>query len=228
MDFIDDSSLTSGETEQDRREALADKGFTGTLRGFLDWIAELLMYGGLVESEPQEHPVFRGREVVEIAMITGGFSTDEHLLSRVFRDSVLLRSWWESTHAGGRYVYLIPTSSLASDEEREWLKPDNGVFESSPAPGACRSSPPTAQSPSCRSSTRADSSWSTARAATGSAPRARKVPWWSDPGAITPTSPRPRAQPSSPEPPSRQQAAVDRSSGRPLPLLEQRDPSCRR
>lgn len=129
MDFIDDGSLTSGETEQDWREALADKGFTGTLRGFLDWIAELLMYGGLVESEPQEHPLFRGREVVEIAMITGGFSTDEHLLSRVFRDSFLLRSWWESTHAGGRYVYLIPTSSLASDEEREWLKPDNGVFE---------------------------------------------------------------------------------------------------
>lgn len=129
MDFPDNAQALSGETEQDRRETRADEGFTGTLRGFIDWIADLLMYGGLVEKEPKEHPVFRGREVVEISLITGGFSTDEHLLSRVFRDSFMLRSWWESTHSGGLYVYLVPTSELASDEEREWLKPADGVFE---------------------------------------------------------------------------------------------------
>ena len=44
-----------GETEQGRREKKARPGFAGTLQGYLDWLDEMLMYGGLTLAEPRPH-----------------------------------------------------------------------------------------------------------------------------------------------------------------------------
>ncbi|BAS11809.1 hypothetical protein AHiyo8_01120 [Arthrobacter sp. Hiyo8] len=116
------------ETEQGRREKEAQPGFTGTLQGYLDWLDEMLMYGGLTLSEPRLHPWRKNQLVHELKLVTGGFSTDEKLIGRVERDLLGLM-YWESSHRGGLFVFQIPQDALDSGQVREWMKPETNVFE---------------------------------------------------------------------------------------------------
>lgn len=91
-------------------------GFTGTLRGFLDFLTEHVSgYGGMAVGAPQpcECDPNRG-DVVRIELVTGGYSDDEALMSRV-RSSLFGFRFWESTHRGGLYVYEVPLRALESD-----------------------------------------------------------------------------------------------------------------
>lgn len=108
------------QSPQGIREAEQDKGFYGTLAGYLDWISEMLMYKGFNLSEPMPHPMF-GREIRTLELTTAGFSTDERLCGLVL-DSPL-GSMWNSSHVGGLFVYYISTKELASDHESQWLNP---------------------------------------------------------------------------------------------------------
>lgn len=116
------------ETEQGRRELQAEPGFSGTLQEYLDWLDEMLMYGGLTLSEPRPHPWRKSQLVRELKLVTGGFSTDEKLIGRAER-GLLGLMYWESSHRGGLFVYLIPQEALDSELVREWMKPETGVFE---------------------------------------------------------------------------------------------------
>lgn len=111
------------ETEQGQRELAAAPGFEGTLRDYLDWIEEMLMYGSLQLSEAREidSPPFAGKLFHELRLVTGGFSTDESLLHRVRQG--FLSMFWMSEHRGGLYVYEIPDSMLESDEIYPWMRP---------------------------------------------------------------------------------------------------------
>lgn len=106
---------------KDRAELAVESGFTGTLSEFLDWIEDSLIYGGLVRKPIVDS---YGRPKVQVDMITGGASSDESLLGRVYRSGSLI-SAWRSTHAGGLYVYEFPDDWFTS-ESREWLKPSAG------------------------------------------------------------------------------------------------------
>lgn len=111
------------DTEQGQRELAAGPGFTGTLRDYLAWIEEVLMYGSLQlgEAREVEHPVSTDALQRELRLVTGGFSTDESLLHRVRQG--FLAMYWESEHRGGLYLYEIPASALESTEVYPWMRP---------------------------------------------------------------------------------------------------------
>ena len=115
------------ETEQGKREKEAQPGFTGTLRAYLDWIEELLMYGSFRLSEPQLHEWRKNQLFRELRLVTRGFSTDEMLIGRA--EQGLLSMYWESSHRGGLFVFFIPESALNSEDIHEWMKPETDVFE---------------------------------------------------------------------------------------------------
>ncbi|MDP9904595.1 hypothetical protein [Arthrobacter bambusae] len=116
------------DTEQGKCELEAKPGFTGTLQGYLEWLDGMLMYGGLTLSEPQPHEWRKGL-FRELRLVTGGFSTDEKLIGRAER-GLLGLMYWESSHRGGLFVFLIPQDALDSEVVHEWMKPETGVFES--------------------------------------------------------------------------------------------------
>lgn len=110
---------------KDRAELASEAGFKGTLAEFLDWLEESLVYGGMrrLPDTPDEYRP--GKKVLRIELFTGGFSSDEHLLGRVFT-SPYTRSAWRSMHAGGLYVYEFNDSWQDSDKEYQWLQPELG------------------------------------------------------------------------------------------------------
>jgi hypothetical protein len=113
------------ESPQGIREAETQVGFTGILRAYLEWIESMLMDGSLRVSPAEEHEWRSGR-YHRLELVTGGFSTDETLLGRVRQGRIAMH--WESEHAGGLYVYLIPEWALASIESSAWMRPDDGIF----------------------------------------------------------------------------------------------------
>ncbi|MDP9903233.1 hypothetical protein [Arthrobacter bambusae] len=114
------------ETPQGMREKEAQPGFTGTLRGYLDWINEMLMYGSIRVSEPQPHEWRKGL-FREVSLVTGGYSTDEKLIGRI--RTGLLSMFWESSHSGGLDIYLIREEQFANEAVQQWMRPDDGIFE---------------------------------------------------------------------------------------------------
>lgn len=110
---------------KDRAELASEAGFKGTLAEFLDWLEESLVYGGMrrLPDTPDEYRP--GKKVLRIELFTGGFSSDEHLLGRVFT-SPYTRSAWRSMHAGGLYVYEFNDSWQDSAEPIQWLQPELG------------------------------------------------------------------------------------------------------
>lgn len=111
--------------EKDSAELARESGFTGTLRGFLEWLRDALVYGQVSVGTPEADQW--GRLKTRVELVTGGYSSDEGLLGRVSRN-VLVQSAWQSTHAGGLYVYEFHQEWLESTDEHEWLAPDDGVF----------------------------------------------------------------------------------------------------
>lgn len=71
-----------------------------------------------------------GRLKTKVELVTGGYSSDEHLLHRV-STNVYVGAAWRSTHAGGLYVYEFDQSWMTSRDELVWLAPDTGLFNSS-------------------------------------------------------------------------------------------------
>lgn len=122
------SSYASTPEEQKDSSALAsEEGFTGTLAAFIEWLKNSLCYGGVMVSEAVSghRP---GAKVMRVETVTGGFSSDEHLLGRVQR-SPLMAGNWESSHRGGLTVYVFPIYWFESTEEHEFLAPEDGVLE---------------------------------------------------------------------------------------------------
>lgn len=106
------------EAERDSAEIASDTGFYGTLREFFDWLSDSLAFGSVRVAEPS--PDAFGHMRVEVVTVTGGFSSDEHLLGRVSRLPVF-RGAWRSSHAGGRDVYEFAEQQLDWPAE---LKPE--------------------------------------------------------------------------------------------------------
>ena len=123
-----DEPVPFEETEQGQREKEAQPGFTGPLQGYLDWLDGMLMYGGLTLSEPRPHEWRKDQLFRELRLVTGGFSTDEKLIGRAERGLLGLK-YWESSHGGGLFVFLIPESALDDGQIHEWMKPETNVFE---------------------------------------------------------------------------------------------------
>lgn len=98
-------------------------GFTGTVPGFVDWLNEHLVYGAAVVGEPKPDSLLRTKQVREVRLVTGGYSSDEALLGRVFQGSVFMLRFWQSLHRGGLYVYEVPVDVVESDELIAWLEP---------------------------------------------------------------------------------------------------------
>lgn len=113
-------------TTKDRSEIASENGFTGTFAAFIEWLQASLVYGGVIVRDPVKDE--RGRTVVHVETVTGGFSSDEALLGR------LGRYWWMAHHwvssqRGGLSVYEFTLEETISDVERVWLEPADGVFE---------------------------------------------------------------------------------------------------
>jgi hypothetical protein len=114
------------EIEKDSSEIASEEGFTGTFTAFMEWLSDALAYGGIrVLGE-----VLNGhdRPVIKVETFTGGFSSDEHLLSRV-KCSAYMASSWISSHSGGLTVYEFPLWLANGTDELVWLAPEDGVFE---------------------------------------------------------------------------------------------------
>ncbi|MFF2053726.1 hypothetical protein ACFVU2_19135 [Leifsonia sp. NPDC058194] len=110
--------------EKSRTDIAAEEGFTGTFQGFIEWLGESLIYGGLRVHDPA--PDQWGRLSTTIETFTGGFSSDEHLLGRL-RFSLWLTTNWVRSERGGLDVYEFPDWLVNDPEEREWLEPDRGL-----------------------------------------------------------------------------------------------------
>jgi hypothetical protein len=113
---------------KDRAEIAAETGFTGTFAGFLAWLEESLVYGGI--RHEMTEPDRWDRRHVKVGTVTGGYSSDERLLHHVER-SLMVRSFWVESHRGGGTTYEFPEAFLTSDEEHTWVKPATNVFETS-------------------------------------------------------------------------------------------------
>jgi hypothetical protein len=114
--------------EKDNAELASKEGFTGTLADFLDWLDRALVYGFIHVHEESLNQF--GRPVIKIETVTGGYSSDEHLLGNV-EHSVQFGSYWASKHKGGLVTYEFPVDLLSSNDEVTWLAPDStdGLFE---------------------------------------------------------------------------------------------------
>lgn len=113
---------------KDRAEIAAETGFTGTFAGFLAWLEESLVYGGI--RHEMTEPDRWDRRHVKVSTVTGGYSSDEKLLHRVEK-SLTPSHYWVESHRGGGTSYEFPEAFLTSDEERTWVKPDTSVFQTS-------------------------------------------------------------------------------------------------
>lgn len=111
--------------EKDSAELANETGFTGTFHAFLEWLDASLVYGVIKVHAPAPNDF--GRLVTRVKTVTGGYSSDERLLGRL-RRSLFLSTNWVLSERGGLTVYEIP-EWLTGDEEREWLEPDRGKFE---------------------------------------------------------------------------------------------------
>lgn len=108
------------ETEQGRREAWIDEGFTGSFADLVEWMGRALMNGSVeLASAPVPDPLIGKRQVRRLDLVSRGFSTAELAMERL--RSGLLGFYWESSHRGGLDVYLVPEDLVASDEEHEWV-----------------------------------------------------------------------------------------------------------
>lgn len=97
------------EQEKDSAEIASETGFAGSLGDFLEWLGDALVYGHVNVSDPM--PDRWGRLRVEVSTVTGGFSSDEHLLARV--DALVeFRMGWRSSHAGGLRKYRFSAKAL--------------------------------------------------------------------------------------------------------------------
>lgn len=105
-------------------------GFTGTLPDFLDWLAGYVSgYASLIVSEPRPCSWNPNRGLVHhVEAVTGGYSDDEDLFSRL-RHSMFGFRFWESSHRGGLTVYEVPVSALESADEVTWMEPITDVFQ---------------------------------------------------------------------------------------------------
>lgn len=127
IDDLVEDPVHDTEPELDRAEVASRDGFSGSLPEFLDWLKERLCYGGLHVSEPR--PDDWGRMRVTVETVTGGYSSDEHLLARVDRLLPFMMAW-RSTHAGGLRVYefaqrdLRPTSEWSVELAPEGEEPE--------------------------------------------------------------------------------------------------------
>lgn len=128
MTFTPGDHIPFEETEQGKRKLEAKPGFTGTLQGYLHWLCEMLMYRGLTLSELRPHEWRKDQFFRELRLVTGGFSTDEKLIARAERGLLGLK-YWESSHRGGLFVFLIPESALDDGQIRQWMEPETNVFE---------------------------------------------------------------------------------------------------
>lgn len=114
------------DTDRDRSEIASEEGFTGTLSAFLEWLKDSLTYGFVLIHEEGLNRF--GNPVIRVETVTGGYSSDEHLLGRVSR-SVFVQANWHSSHRGGLVIYEFPTDWVTSENELTWLEPENDVFE---------------------------------------------------------------------------------------------------
>lgn len=114
----------------DRKMAIDDVGFTGTLYGFLFWLDEALMSSAITVGEPEPRAradsLATDRLVRRIEMISGGHPDDDELLHRIQRGP--LAAYWVSSYAGGLYVYEVPAERFGDGIERPWLLPLTGAL----------------------------------------------------------------------------------------------------
>jgi hypothetical protein len=118
----------SFEEEKDRSTLASEEGFTGTLKAFLEWLKDSLSYGSVSVTEATPEYAYDGSTVMRVETVTGGFSSDEHLLARVQRN-YLMAAFWMSSHRGGLTVYQFPKDWYESVDEHEFLAPEDDVFE---------------------------------------------------------------------------------------------------
>lgn len=136
--------IPHSQTPQGVREAEIDRGFTGTLAACLGWIDAMMMNGdAILSAHPEPDEARPGTFVRRLELITGGYSTAEHLCERV-RSSLLGWRYWESSHRGGLFVYLLPETDLASSAVCQWVSPlsPDEPFERLPALTRLRVEPP--------------------------------------------------------------------------------------
>lgn len=119
------------ETEQGRREAWIDEGFTGTFDQLVEWARQALMNGFVrLAPEYEEDPLSpRHRRVRRLELVSGGFSTAELAMSRL--RAGMLGFYWESSHRGGLDVYLVPEQAVVSDHAVDWVLPASDLVLSS-------------------------------------------------------------------------------------------------
>lgn len=110
------------ETEQGRREAWIDEGFTGTFEQLIEWADHALMNGCIKLAEDyEEDPLNPRRRVRRLELVSGGFSTAELAMARL--RAGMLGFYWESSHRGGLDVYLVPEQAASSDHAIDWVLP---------------------------------------------------------------------------------------------------------
>ncbi len=125
---VDDTPFS--ETEQGRREAWIDEGFTGTFDQLVEWMDHALMNGHVRLAEGyEEDPLGPRRRVRRLELVSGGFSTAELAMSRL--RAGMLGFYWESSHRGGLDVYLVPEQAASSDHVIDWVLPASDLVLSS-------------------------------------------------------------------------------------------------
>lgn len=115
--------LGQGELERDRSDIANEMGFTGTLDQLVEWLEANLVYGHVLRTDVTDD---RGRERVRIETVTGGYSSDEHLLARLER-SIYVSAAWCSSHRGGLTIYEFPPDW--AQEPVPWLEPEESVVQ---------------------------------------------------------------------------------------------------
>lgn len=117
-------------TEQGRREAWIDEGFTGTFDELIKWMDHALMNGHVRLAENYEaNPLDPRRRVRRLELVSGGFSTAELAMARLRAGT--LGFYWESSHRGGLDVYLVPEQAASSDRTLDWVLPASNLVLSS-------------------------------------------------------------------------------------------------
>lgn len=107
-----------------RAEIANEEGFDGTFRGMIAWLQRAIPYGVSVDENAVDES---GRPVVHVTTFPFGESDKEHLVGRL-RRSMWMSIHWKKTD-GSIDHYEFRRDIADSNDERVWLRPYDGVFE---------------------------------------------------------------------------------------------------
>lgn len=112
------------DSSKTRAEQANQEGFAGTFRGLVAWLQRAVPYGISVDEDAVDSS---GRPVVRMTTFAFGESDKESFLGRL-RGSMWMSIHWQKTD-GLIEHYEFQRDLADSEDERVWLRPFDGVFE---------------------------------------------------------------------------------------------------